>query len=99
MFYWSFYDLIKKKVIVLNNTEYWENDKLVGNDFSFTYGSSELKSGKIIKYESGYAEPNDANAMSKEFFDYFELIPPVKDLKVLDHPTKDKKVYCRIFIV
>ena len=29
MFYWSFYELNNEKVIVLNNTEYWENDKLI----------------------------------------------------------------------
>ena len=29
--------------------------------------------------------------MSKEFFDYFESNPPVKDLKFLDYPTKDEE--------
>tara|TARA_B100000941_G_scaffold31904_1_gene19018 strand:+ start:1509 stop:1898 length:390 start_codon:yes stop_codon:yes gene_type:complete len=91
MFYWSFYELNNKKVIVFNDTEYWENEKLIENDFSFTYGSSELNSGEIIKYEFGNAKPNDANAMSKEFFDYFESTPPVKDLKVLNHPTKEEE--------
>ena len=47
--------------------------------------------GEIIKYEFGSAEPHDGNAMSKEFFDYFESNPPVKDLKVLDYPTKDEE--------
>ena len=91
MFYWSFYELNNGKVIVLNNIEYWENDKLIENDFSCSYGSSELKSGEIRKYEFGNAKPNDVNAMSKEFFDYFESNPPVKDLKVLDYPTKDEE--------
>ena len=38
MFYWSFYELNNGKVIVLNDTEYWENDKLIENDFDCTYG-------------------------------------------------------------
>ena len=80
-----------KNIIVLNNTEYWENDKLIENDFSCTYGSVELKSGEIRKYEFGNAKHNDEDAMSKEFFDYFESNPPVKELKILEYPTKDEE--------
>tara|TARA_B110000046_G_C13022905_1_gene412224 strand:- start:5537 stop:5962 length:426 start_codon:yes stop_codon:yes gene_type:complete len=96
-FYWSFYELNNGKIIVLNHTENWENEKLIDNQFDFTYGSSELKNGKIIKYEFGNAKPNDANAMSNEFFDYFNSNPPVKDLKTLDYPNRDEKNYVEEF--
>ena len=79
-FYYSFYELNNKKIIVLNHTEYWEKDKLVDNEFQCTYGKSELKNGTVRKYEFGNASYNDANAMSKEFFDYFESNPPIKEL-------------------
>lgn len=96
-FYWSFYELNNGKVIVLNHTEYWENDKLVDNEFDYTYGSSELKNGKIIKYEFGNAEPDDLNAMSEEFYDYFESNPPIKDLKNLTYPTKQEEECVEVF--
>lgn len=90
-FYYSFYELNNKKVIVLNHTEYWEKDKLVDNEFQCTYAKSELKNGTVRKYEFGNASYNDANAMSKEFFDYFESNPPIKDLKILDYPTTEEE--------
>ena len=90
-FYWSFYELNNGEIVVLNHTENLENYKLIDNQFDCTYGSSELKSGEIIKYEFGNAKPDDANAMSKEFFDYFESNPPVKDLKTLEYPTKEEE--------
>jgi hypothetical protein len=42
----------------------------------------------------GNAKPNDANAMSNEFFDYFNSNPPVKGLKTLDYPNRDEKKIC-----
>ena len=90
-FYWSFYELNNAEIIVLNHTENMKNDKLIDNEFSCTYGRSELKSGEVCKYEFGNAKPDDANAMSKEFFDYFESNPPVKDLKILKYPTKQEE--------
>ena len=90
-FYWSFHELNNGKVIVLNHTENLENGKLIDNQFDCTYGSSELKNGEIIKYRFGNAKPDDVNAMSKEFFDYFDSNPPVKDLKSLEYPTKDEE--------
>lgn len=90
-FYWSFHELNNGKVIVLNHTENLVNGKLIDNQFDCTYGSSELKNGEIIKYRFGNAKPDDVNAMSKEFFDYFDSNPPVKDLKSLEYPTKDEE--------
>ena len=90
-FYWSFYKLNNGRVIVLNYIENWENKKLIDSQFDFTYGSSKLKNGKIIKYEFGNASPDDVNAMSKEFYDYFESNPPIKDLKILEYPNKDEE--------
>ena len=90
-FYWSFYELNNRKIIVLNHTEYWENDKLIDNEFSYSYGCSELKNGEILKYEFGDAKPSDANAMSKEFFNFFDSLPTIKDLKFLRYPTKKEE--------
>ena len=76
---------------MLNHTENLKNGKLIDNQFDCTYGSSKLKNGEIIKYRFGNAKPDDANAMSKEFFDYFESNPPIKDLKNLTYPTKKEE--------
>ena len=35
--------------------------------------------------------------MSKEFYDYFESSPPVKDLKNLTYPTKQEEECVEVF--
>ena len=80
-FYWSFYELNNGKTICLNITENWFKGKLVEPDFSYFYTKYELKNGRILSYNFGPAKANDANAMSKEFFDWFESILTKEQLK------------------
>ena len=89
-FYWSFYELNNGKIIELDNIEYWENDKLVDQEYGYTYAKRELLSGDIHSYKFGDAKANDDNAMSKEFFEWFDLIPPHHHVKKKDPPTKEE---------
>ena len=80
-FYFSFYELNNKEIIVLNLHENFEGDILIFTDYDFSYTKQVLKSGEIINYKFGKAKANDENEMSKEFFDWFESCPPANDLK------------------
>ena len=80
-FYFSFYELNNKEIIVLNLHEYFEGDILTFTDSHFSYTKQELKSGEIISYKFGKAKAKNGNEMSKEFFDWFESCPPANDLK------------------
>ena len=80
-FYFSFYELNNKEIIVLNLHENFEGDILIFTDYDFSYTKQVLKSGEIINYKFGKAKANDGNGMSKEFFDWFEFCPPANDLK------------------
>ena len=71
--------------------------KLVEPDFSYSYTKAELKNGKIISYEFGDAKANDANAMSEEFFDWFESLPPYHQVKNNTHPSLSEKECVRSF--
>ena len=90
-FYWSFYELNNGNIICLHYTENWENNKFVDADFDDSYTKCELKNGETISYKFGDAKADDLDAMSKEFYDYFESNPPMKDLKVLQYPSKDEE--------
>ena len=81
MFYWSFYELSNGNIINLNYTENWEKDKFIDDDYDYSYTKDELKNGEIISYEFGDAKADDVDAMSKEFFDWFESLPPYNDVK------------------
>ena len=89
-FYWSFYELNNGKIIHLEFVENLTNGMVTSVDYFFGYPKSELKSGEIIEYKFGNAEPN-TQEMSKEFFDWFNANPPVKDCKDLIWPTKDEE--------
>ena len=80
-FYWSFYELSNGNIINLLHTENWKNNKLVDADFDDSYTKYDLKNGETISYEFGDAKANDLDAMSKEFFDWFESTPPYNDIK------------------
>ena len=58
--------------------EFWKNKKQIDHDIEISYADSELLDGKIIKYD-----------FEQEFFDWFETLPPVKDLKELTYPNKE----------
>ena len=85
MFYWSFYELSNGHIINLHYTENWEKDKFIDDDYYYSYTKDELKNGEIISYEFGDAKADDVDAMSKEFFDWFESLPPYSDIK---NPTR-----------
>ena len=89
-FYWSFYELNNGKIIKLDNTEYWENDKLSNQKYDYTYAKSELLSGDIHSYNFGDAKASDDNAMSKEFFQWFDSLPPHHLVKKKNPPTKEE---------
>tara|TARA_B100001059_G_C17836263_1_gene588364 strand:+ start:6443 stop:6865 length:423 start_codon:yes stop_codon:yes gene_type:complete len=90
-FYFSFYELNNGEIFSSNFTENLKNDKVSSTDLHVTYAKSELKNGKIIKYKFGNAEPS-TKEMSKEFFDWFDSLPPVKDLKnnFIPHENEEK---------
>ena len=79
-FFWSFYELNNGKIIHLEFAENLTNGMVTSVDYFFGYPKSELKSEEIIEYKFGNAEPN-TKEMSKEFFDWLDASPPVRDLK------------------
>ena len=89
-FYYSFYELNSGKIFDLDYTENLTNGKVNSTDLHVTYAKSELKSGKVIEYKFGNAEPN-TKEISKEFFDWFDSLPPVKDLKNHSPPNEDEE--------
>ena len=95
-FYYSFYELNNGKIIHLEFGENLTNGMVTSVDYFFGYPKSELKSGEIIEYKFGDAEPN-TKEMSKEFFDWLDASPPVKNCKDLIWPTKDEEKYVKDF--
>ena len=90
-FYWSFYELSNGNIINLQYIENWENNKFVDADFDDSYTKYELKNGETISYEFGGAKADDIDAMSKEFFDWFESLPPYSDLKNPTRPSLEEE--------
>lgn len=87
-FYWSFYELSNGNIINLHHIENWKNNKFMDEDFDYSYTNYELKNGETISYVFGDAKANDVEAMSKEFFDWFESSPPYNDIKSpILHPS------------
>ena len=91
-FYWSFYELSNGHIINLHYTENWEKDKFIDDDYDYSYTKDELKNGETISYEFGDAKADDVDAMSKEFFDWFESLPPYNDVKTpILHPSLEEE--------
>ena len=97
-FYYSFYELNNGKIIHLEFAENLTNGMVTSVDYFFGYPKSELKSGEIIEYKFGDAEPN-TKEMSKEFFDWLDASPPVKNCKDLIWPTKDEEKCIKEFFI
>ena len=89
-FFWSFFELSNGEIIDLNFTENLTNGKVTSIDYFFGYPKAELKTGEIIEYKFGNAKPN-TREFSNEFFDWFDVNPPVKECKDLMWPTKDEE--------
>ena len=97
-FYWSFYELNNGKTICLHLTENLFKGKLVEPDFSYSYTKDELKSGKILSYNFGNAKANEGNAMSEEFFDWFESLPPYHQVKNQTYrPSLEEEICVKAF--
>lgn len=90
-FHWSFYELNNGNIIILHYTENWEKDKFIDDEYDYYYAKNELKNGEIISYEFGDAKANDLDAMSKEFFDWFESLPPYSDIKNPTRPSLEEE--------
>ena len=92
-------ELNNESIIVLDFVENLTNGKVTSYDYSFGYTKSELKCGKITNYKFGNAEANNGKEMAKEFFDWFESCPPVKELKELKRPNKDEEECVKTFFI
>ena len=90
-FYWSFYELSNGHIINLHYIENWEKNKFIDDNYDYSYTEDELKNGEIISYEFGDAKADDIDAMSKEFFDWFESLPPYSDLKNPTRPSLEEE--------
>ena len=82
-FYFSFYELNNGKIIELS---LFQNSNVTQYDFSNT--EMRLKNGESRDYKFGNARGIDENGMSKEFFEWFDSLPPAKD--VISNTTANK---------
>ena len=96
-FYWSFYEFSNGNIINLQYIENWKNNKLVDADFDYCYIKDELKNGEIISYEFGDAKANDVDAMSEEFFNWFESIPGYNQVKNHIYPSLKEEKCVKVF--
>ena len=81
------------------------NGKIKHKDLEVHKTRQELKNGTTVDYFFGYAEPiyeegtaKYSKDMDDEFFEYFNSLPPVKDLKEIQYPSKkEEKVIKKFF--
>jgi len=98
-FYWSFYKLSNGKIINLHYTQNLKKNKFIDDEFDYYYTNYELNNGKKISYKFGNAKANDANAMSEEFFDWFESLPPYDQVKNLTYPSLEEEKCIKDFFL
>ena len=96
-FYWSFYELSNGNIINLHYTENWRKNKFIDAEFSYYYTKDELKNGDIISYEFGDAKANDVDAMSEEFFNWFESLPAYHQVKNQTRPSLEEEKCVKVF--
>ena len=90
-FFWCFFELSNGKIIDLQLVENLKNKKIRDISYEFFYAKEELKTGHIHEYKFGNAKPN-TREFSNEFFDWFDNLSPIKDLKDnREWPTKDEE--------
>jgi len=87
-FYWSFYELSSGQLIVLNFIENLKNGSVSSNNYEFSYANSVLKNNSVIKYKFG-----------QDFYEWFESLPSVNDLKSIKFPTNEEKECVKRFFV
>ncbi len=85
-FYFSFYELNNGKIICLNICQ---SSEII--QYNFYYTKKELNNVEIIDYKFGNAKAIDENEMSKEFFEWFDYLPPMS--KEIDYfiPNSDEE--------
>ena len=104
-FYWSFYELNNGEKFSAEYREDIVNGKIKHKDLEVHKTRQELKNGTTFDYFFGYAEPiyeegtaKYSKDMDDEFFEYFNSLPPVKDLKEIQYPSKkEEKVIKKFF--
>ena len=90
-FYWSFYQLNNGEIIGLINTEYWDNKKLIDQEYSLSITKSDLLNGDTHNYKFGDAKANDDDEMSREFFEWFDSLPPFHKVKASSNPSLEEE--------
>ncbi len=81
-FYFSFYELNNGKIISL---QVFQNSDTT--QYFFNYTRTKLSSGEIRTYKFGNAKAISEKDMSTEFFEWFDNLPPMKD--VIEHRTPE----------
>ena len=94
-----FSELSNGHIVNLHYTENLEKDKFIDDDYDYFYTKDKLKNGEIISYEFGDAKADDVDAMSKEFFDWFESLPPFSDIKNPTRPSLEEEKCIKAFLV
>ena len=89
-FYFSFYELNNGNIIELNLFQSFKEDKLILSQYDFSNTKHELKNGEVIEYKFGNAKPN-TKEISDEFFDWFDSLPPAKDIQELSCPSENEE--------
>ena len=89
-FYFSFYELNNGNIIELNLFQSFKEDKLILSQYDFSNTKHELKNGEVIEYKFGNAKPN-TKEISDEFFDWFDYLPPAKDIQELSCPSENEE--------
>ena len=75
-FYYSFYELNNGKIISL---QVFQALDII--QYFFNYTRTKLTSGEIRSYKFGNAKAISEKDMSTEFFEWFDNLPPMKDVK------------------
>lgn len=81
-FYFSFYELNNGKIISLQVFQTSDTTQ-----YFFNYTRTKLSSGEIRSYKFGNAKAISEKDMSIEFFEWFDNLPPMKD--VIEHRTPE----------
>ena len=89
-FYFSFYELNNGNIIELNLFQSFKENKLILSQYDFSNTKDELKNGEVIEYKFGNAKPN-TKEISDEFFDWFDSLPPAKDIQELSCPSENEE--------
>jgi len=78
-FYFSFYELSNGEIIELMLFQS-HNERMIIDQYEFSYTKMKLKSGEIRNYKFGDAKANDDEGMSKEFYKWLDSSPPAVDV-------------------